>query len=68
MISNIVSGGASPSELYLTFTFEMIFPGLEDGSKEVEEIRRSQERMGMQAVEHTIQTIRTMVKDGRIKG
>ena len=67
MISNIVSVGVSPEELYLTFTFEVIFQDLEEGSQEVEEKRKVQEKMGMQAVEHTIQTIRAMVKDGRIK-
>ena len=67
MISNIVSVGAAPEELYLTFTFEVIFPDLEEGSQEEEEKRKVQEKMGMQAVEHTIQTIRAMVKDGRIK-
>ena len=67
MISNNVSGGALPGELYLTFTFKVILPDLEDGSREVEEKRTVQEKMGMQAVEHTIQTIRAMVKDGRIR-
>ena len=68
MISNILSGGTSLGELYLTFTFEMIFPDLEEGSKEMEKMREEYEKLGMQAVEHTIQTIRAMVKDGRIKG
>ena len=40
---------------------------VEAGSKEAEEKKALQEKLGLRAVGDTITTIRSMVKDGRIK-
>ncbi|KAK7705336.1 hypothetical protein SLS64_005424 [Diaporthe eres] len=61
-IANIVSRGPD-DELYLTYTFEWMHPGLDDGA--LAEKRIVEEGMAKHSVESTIKAMRAMVSDGR---
>ncbi|KZM20077.1 uncharacterized protein EKO05_0007507 [Ascochyta rabiei] len=65
-IRNVISEGAA-GELYMTYMFEFNLPHVQQGeSAEVEDERRRLKGMARMAVEKSIETIRAMVRDGRI--
>ncbi|KKY39447.1 hypothetical protein UCDDA912_g00520 [Diaporthe ampelina] len=61
-IANIVSRGPE-DELYLTYTFEWVHPGLDDGA--LAETRVAEESMAQHSVDSTIAAMRAMVADGK---
>ncbi|MCJ1308547.1 hypothetical protein MMC25_002200 [Agyrium rufum] len=67
-ISNIISTGpGGPDDLYLTFTFSFVHPGIEDpNSEEVHEKQKGYSIQGIKTVAHTIEVIREMVESGKI--
>ncbi|KAF2184255.1 DUF1857-domain-containing protein [Zopfia rhizophila CBS 207.26] len=67
-IRNIVSDGPSgtPSDLHMTYMFEFRLPHIQEGEAAEKELARLK-GMSKKAVESSIQVIREMVKDGRIK-
>jgi hypothetical protein len=69
VIKNIISAGPSlqDDDLHMTYAFELDYPGLEEGSVEAEAEAEKMTGMAKMAVEKSIQTIRAMVVDGRIK-
>ncbi|KAF2490940.1 DUF1857-domain-containing protein [Lophium mytilinum] len=69
IIRNLISDGPSGGveDLHMTYMFEWIFPELEEGSEEAGERYAKVKAMAKMAVEGSIDTIREMVKDGRIK-
>jgi len=64
-----VSDGPSGEEgdLLMTYMFEFDIPGVEEGSEEKEKHVQRLKGTAKMAVEKSIETIREMVKDGRIK-
>lgn len=66
-ISNIISAGDGESDLYLTFTFALNFPEIEEGTPEAE--ARAQQVAGAAkgATTSSINEIRTLVQTGAIK-
>lgn len=60
-IANIVSRGPD-DELFLTYTFEWMHPGLDDAA--LAEKRVVEENMAKHSVESTIAAMRAMVSDG----
>ncbi|KAF2677240.1 DUF1857-domain-containing protein [Lentithecium fluviatile CBS 122367] len=68
-IRNIVSDGPSgdESDLHMTYMFEFRFPHIEANSAEAEKEKTRLKAMSKKAVESSIDVIREMVKDGRIK-
>lgn len=69
IIRNLISDGpgGTVEDLHMTYMFEWIFPKLEEGSVEAEEQLKKSKAMAKMAVDGSINTIREMVKDGRIK-
>ncbi|KAF1358328.1 DUF1857-domain-containing protein [Lizonia empirigonia] len=68
-IRNVLSEGPGGAEdLYLTYLFEVRLPGVVEGSDEYEREVRRVKGMAKMAVEKSIETIRDMVRDGRIGG
>lgn len=65
-VTNTISNGAGENELYLTFTFEWIFPNVEEGSKLAEEKYAQLNSQSAVAVSHTIEVIRGWVRDGNL--
>jgi len=66
-IRNVVSEGAGgEADLYMTYMFEFALPKVEQGSAEEETETKRLKGMAKMAVESSINTIREMVKDGRI--
>jgi len=65
-MTNTISTGASEDELYLTFTFDGEFLGLHEGSKEAEKKGDQLARQAAVVVLHTIDQIRTMVREGKL--
>ena len=65
-IENIVSQGKDETDLYLTFYFEWTLPKFEEGSEEAE--KRSSEFWGLaqEAVQHTVDVARQLVKEGKV--
>lgn len=61
-VCNIVSEGGG-GELYMTYTFEWMHPGLD--ARALGEKRTAEEAMARLAVESTIRAMRVMVVDGR---
>lgn len=51
----------------MTYMFEFDIPGVEEGSEEKEKHVQRLKGTAKMAVEKSIETIREMVKDGRIK-
>ncbi|KAK3385289.1 hypothetical protein B0H63DRAFT_181249 [Podospora didyma] len=66
MITNSVSSGAEPSELYLTSLFSWRHPDVKDGSAEVEALAAKHEATAKAAVETTLVTMRRLVSEGKI--
>ncbi|KAJ4985251.1 hypothetical protein SVAN01_09293 [Stagonosporopsis vannaccii] len=68
-IRNVVSDGPSGEEgdLHMTYMFEFDLPGVEEGSEEKAKEVKKLKGMAKMAVEKSIETIREMVNDGRIK-
>jgi hypothetical protein len=69
-IRNVISDGPSgqPEDLHMTYMFEIKLPAhVQSGSEEVEKERVKFKGMAKMAVEKSIEAIREMVKDGRIK-
>ncbi|KAF2809582.1 DUF1857-domain-containing protein [Mytilinidion resinicola] len=69
IIRNLISDGPAGTveDLHMTYMFEWLFPNLEEGSAEAEEQFKKSKAMAKMAVDGSINTIREMVKDGRIK-
>ncbi|KAI9817565.1 MAG: hypothetical protein M1827_001177 [Pycnora praestabilis] len=68
-VSNIISQGpSSPTELYLTFTWEWLHPEIEAGSEKEKEQKMMYQGTGGEAVASTIKSIREMVKEGKLRG
>jgi hypothetical protein len=69
IVKNIISDGASgeAKDLHMTYAFEFNFPNVEEGSEEAEEQMKKLKGTSKMAVEKSIETIRHMVIDGRIK-
>ncbi|KAH6639353.1 hypothetical protein C7974DRAFT_388308 [Boeremia exigua] len=68
-IRNVVSDGPSGEEtdLHMTYMFEFSLPEVKAGSEEQEKEVKRLKGMAKMAVEKSIDTIREMVRDGRIK-
>ncbi|KAH5053924.1 hypothetical protein HBH96_145940 [Parastagonospora nodorum] len=66
VVKNVISDGADGA-LYMTYAFEFRFPDLREGSAEAEAQREKLKGTSKMAVEKSIETIRQMVLDGRIK-
>ncbi|KAF2625312.1 DUF1857-domain-containing protein [Macroventuria anomochaeta] len=67
-IRNVVSDGPSgeESDLQISYMFEINLPHIQDGTEEKEKEVKKLKGMAKMAVEKSIDTIREMVKDGRI--
>lgn len=65
-ISNIVSQGRDATDLYLTFYFEWPYPQIEEGSDEAKKTSEKMWSMAREAVAHTIDVAREMVKEGKV--
>jgi hypothetical protein len=65
-VENLITRGATETELYLTFTFSNDFGMVKEGTPEadarIEDVRRN----GLKAVHSTIAEVREMVLKGRI--
>ncbi|KAF2847992.1 DUF1857-domain-containing protein [Plenodomus tracheiphilus IPT5] len=68
-IRNIISSGSSGEDhdLYMTYVFEFRFPHIKEGSDEAEKEVMRLKGMAKKAVDMSIDAIRAMVLDGRIK-
>ncbi|KAI4615546.1 uncharacterized protein J4E88_000407 [Alternaria novae-zelandiae] len=68
-IRNIVSDGPSGEieDLNMTYMFEFVVPHVQEGTPEAEKEIQKFKGMAKKAVESSIDAIREMVKDGRIK-
>jgi len=69
IIRNLISEGPSRTveDLQMTYMFEWRFPDIEEGSTEADEQFKKVKGMAKMAVDGSINTIREMVNDGRIK-
>ncbi|KAF2256327.1 DUF1857-domain-containing protein [Trematosphaeria pertusa] len=67
-IRNVVSDGPAgdDSDLHMTYMFEFRFPHIQEGTEEAAKEHARLKAMAKKAVESSIDTIREMVKDGRI--
>ncbi|KAF2872439.1 hypothetical protein BDV95DRAFT_569734 [Massariosphaeria phaeospora] len=67
-IRNVISQGPSgePTDLLMTYMFEYRLPEVEEGAQAEKELQRLK-GLAKGAVEKTIETMREMVRDGRIK-
>lgn len=65
-ITNTISRGPGQNELYLTFTFEWVFPTVEEGSKVAQEKEEQLQNQAAVAVPHTIEVIRALAQEGRL--
>jgi len=62
-ISNIVSvGSQGPEDLYMTFTFDIVVPDGTDPERE----RANIEKTGLATVQHSIEVIKDLVKEGKL--
>lgn len=66
VITNTISTGVGENELYLTYTFEWDFPGIEEGSEEANEKERQLTKEGVRGVPHAIDVMRAMVREGKL--
>ncbi|RYN22869.1 hypothetical protein AA0113_g8835 [Alternaria arborescens] len=68
-VRNIISDGPSgeTEDLNMTYAFEWIMPSLQEGTPEADKERQRLKGMAKKAVESSIDAIREMVKDGRVK-
>ncbi|KAI0094382.1 hypothetical protein BDY19DRAFT_988233 [Irpex rosettiformis] len=62
-ISNIISDGEGESDLYLTFTFNLNFPDIQEGTQEATERAERMQGTAETAVGMTINQIRSTVKE-----
>ncbi|KAH7125170.1 hypothetical protein B0J11DRAFT_486525 [Dendryphion nanum] len=72
VIRNVISRGSGrgedgEGELYMTYLFEIDLVGIKEGEEEEESERVRLTAMAKKAVDSSIDVIREMVKDGRIK-
>ncbi|KAF2833683.1 DUF1857-domain-containing protein [Ophiobolus disseminans] len=69
LVKNVISNGSSLDDggLCMTYVFEFKYDGMEDGSKEIKAEVVKMSGMSKMAVEKSIETIRQMVVDGKIK-
>ncbi|KAL2427034.1 hypothetical protein ABEF95_007183 [Exophiala dermatitidis] len=66
-VQNVISQGAGgDTDLYMTYTFEWLHPECKT-AEELEEKRQKEWKIAKMAVEKTIEVMREMVADGRIK-
>ncbi|KAI1342773.1 hypothetical protein F5Y15DRAFT_268674 [Xylariaceae sp. FL0016] len=65
-VTNVVSRDAG-GNLMMSYVFEWRHPGMSEGSEEVAKLEEGHWKMAKMAVESSIDTIRRMVKEGRIK-
>ena len=67
IISNILSRGSEPDELYLTFTFEWQWKDIEPGTEEAKQKKIDDEKATLPTpVIHSIVTMRKLVNEGKI--
>ena len=67
-VMNVVSQGAGgETDLYMTYTFEWLHPELEGDEEGLRKKKAGEEAMAQKAVESTIQVMRELVQNGRIK-
>ncbi|KNG52320.1 DUF1857-domain-containing protein [Stemphylium lycopersici] len=68
-IRNIISDGPSGDvdDLHMTYAFEFRLPNVKEGTEEADKEMQKLKGMAKKAVEMSIDAIREMVKDGRIK-
>ncbi|EUC46829.1 hypothetical protein COCMIDRAFT_4118 [Bipolaris oryzae ATCC 44560] len=68
-VRNIISDGASGGveDLHMTYVFEFRLPNVQEGTEEAEKELARLKGMAKKAVDSSIDAIREMVKDGRIK-
>jgi hypothetical protein len=66
-VLNVVSTGAKPGELYLTFTFEWEHPEIEKGSKEELDKQKEYQTSAPPGVTRTLDKIRDMVRMGKLE-
>ena len=66
VITNTMSRGAGEDELYLTYAFEWDFPDIKEGSEEANEKERQLAEEGVRGVPYGIDTIRAMVREGKL--
>lgn len=68
VISNIVSDGPSGEveDMYMTYTFSWLHPELKDGDPKIQEVTQRSKAMAKMAVEGSIDTVRRLVKEGRL--
>jgi hypothetical protein len=66
-VSNIISRGAGgEDDLYLTYTFVIDYPDVEEGSSQAAVKVAEVQRMSAGVVPHVIKTIRSLVVEGKI--
>lgn len=65
-VSNIISTGENEADLYLTFTFSWNFAEITEGTEEAAAKAKTLAQMAQQVVPHTIEQIRTLVREGAI--
>lgn len=61
-ISNIISSGDGESDLYLTFTFDLNVPDVQEGTVEAKDRQAQLQARAEEAVAASIVEIREMVK------
>ena len=67
-VMNIVSQGAGgEDDLYMTYTFEWLHPELEGDEEGLAEKGRAEQKMSKAAVESTIEVMRRLVSEGKVK-
>lgn len=67
-VTNTISTGAGENELFLTFTFQWVFPDgqFEPGTKAYEEKFAELVKQAAQVVPHTVEVIREWAKEGQL--
>lgn len=68
LVSNIISDDPTGgSNIHMTYCFILTFPNIsESDTAEIERMTKGQKNMSQMAVEKSIETIREMVKSGKI--
>ncbi|ETN38946.1 uncharacterized protein HMPREF1541_06988 [Cyphellophora europaea CBS 101466] len=67
-VMNIISQGAGgETDLYMTYTFEWQHPELKGDAAGLAEKKKGEEAMAKKAVESTIEVLRELVQNGKIK-
>lgn len=65
-VLNIVSTGATPDELYLTFTFEWEHKEIEAGSKEAIAKQKEYQMTAPAGVDNMLVQLRKLVQEGKL--